>query len=236
MNGMQTVYQAYNESHPECKPDEKHGIIHDFKESLKEVVQQIKGKEPKKSTTTAPAPVQKSVDEEADDEVPEFSKSGRLNRRSITQYDANNQNVKDFLAQFSSSNQSSQFAESIRSLQSPRSRKHSKHSPNSTSRRQSKTVVFDASGPEASHFSESIKVINKLRKQSKNEQEIFLDTGEDIIQIKVMPKVSPFSTSENGSTFSKSLTGSSFDQSIKSVGKLVDAGKHVEVFSHPPKQ
>ena len=82
MMAIQTAYQAYNELHPlddDHEHHEKHGMIHDFKESLKEVVHQITGKDEDHSDKDNLVENEVTPNPIDDDEVPQFSKTGYIN-------------------------------------------------------------------------------------------------------------------------------------------------------------
>lgn len=222
---IQTAYQAYNELHPECKPEEKHGIIHDFKASLKEVVHQIKGDDKKDKNhlvehEVMPNPVTPNPHE--DDELPEFSKTGYINHGMTTftpQLDANNQNVKDFLSQFSESLQPAQFAESLRSIN--QSRRPSKHDK----------LILDATNEAASEFAESLRAMNRARRHSKpDHQHIIHENSNDASQLD--DSIRPISRSRIHSKpdydviLEDSNDASQFAESIRSINKSRKQSKH----------
>jgi gas vesicle protein len=108
MMAIQTAYQAYNELHPlddDQEHHEKHGIVHDFKESLKEVVHQITGKDEDTSDKDILVENEYTPQPIDDDEIPQFSKTGYINPAMNT-----------FITQDGNQNYDPKFSESSRSL------------------------------------------------------------------------------------------------------------------------
>uniref|UniRef100_A0A914XV88 Uncharacterized protein n=1 Tax=Panagrolaimus superbus TaxID=310955 RepID=A0A914XV88_9BILA len=110
MMAIQTAYQAYNELHPleddhHQNHEEKHGIVHDFKESLKEVVHQITGKDEDNSDKDNLVENEYTPNPVDDDELPQFSKTGYINPAMNT-----------FITQDGNQNYDPQFSQSSRSL------------------------------------------------------------------------------------------------------------------------
>ena len=90
MMAIQTAYQAYNELHPPTEEphlhddEEKSGIIHDIKESVKEVVHQITGKDNDHSESENLVENEVTPAVAEDDEMPEFSRTGYINHTTNT--------------------------------------------------------------------------------------------------------------------------------------------------------
>jgi hypothetical protein len=106
MMAIQTAYQAYNELHKDDEGHDhhEHGIIHDFKESMKEVIHQIKGKDHSgegsfEDSTDKDILVENELIPDTpttagigdDNEKPQFSKTGYINpiMNTFTPKDAN---------------------------------------------------------------------------------------------------------------------------------------------------
>uniref|UniRef100_A0A914QII8 Uncharacterized protein n=1 Tax=Panagrolaimus davidi TaxID=227884 RepID=A0A914QII8_9BILA len=255
MMAMTTAYQALQKSDDDDH-EKHHGIICDFKESFKDVVQQIKGKdedtvgdqhfERKKSSITKPR--RQSFSESIRSALKSRKQSKKLDRKVSVddEFDEDEE-----LPQFSKSAYVHPVSKALPTSQNHRNRTNSETMPTSVKPRRQPTI----------DFSRSMQTSSKSRQQSEidfsesfessapnSRMASLIDFSESFLSIMKSRKQSKndmeiiSDAGENSPTTSspfKNSSANSFNNSGHNPftgsinGKLIDAGDHVQVLCKP---